>query len=396
VDVNNYAITDQATTTASITPLDVELPASANLTKVYDATTLVAPALSDNATGYGSLGVGTANNSAPYTSALTADSGISGGLTLVGRPVFSSADAGSVTVDQGSVQLTGTRAANYRLVWVADSATITPAPLTITANDDARFYSLADTAGYNGVRYSGFVGGQTSAVLGGTLAVARDRSVQLNADANSVDTQDAAGSYNSVLVPSGLTSNNYDITFVNGKYTIVPAGELLVKVANTSAVYGSAPVYTLTSAGYMDNANVVTDLLSLIPNTNTSYASVSGTLVTVTDGTNTVATFNLGADNPATSTSGTLKVGTYSVAPALVHDLNNSCRKRSRRSESSADVGSSQITRAGRTSSARATATRCCWPTLSADGRLCAASASSASRSSSSRPRARAASMPPS
>ena len=115
----------------------MELPATANLTKVYDATTLVAPALSGGATGYGSLAMGSANNSAPYTTALTADKAIVGGLTLAGRPVFSTADAGTVTVDQGSVQLTGTRAANYRLVWVGASATITPAPLTVTANDDA-------------------------------------------------------------------------------------------------------------------------------------------------------------------------------------------------------------------------------------------------------------------
>ena len=280
-DVNNYTITSQASTTAKIIPLDVELPATANLTKVYDATTSITP------TGYGTLALGTANNNSPYTTAFTADKAIVGGLTLAGRPVFSSAEAGNVTVDQGSVQLTGTRAANYRLVWVPANATITPAPLTVTANDDARFYSLADTAGYNGVRYSGFVGGQTSAVLNTTaLTISRDRSVQLTADANSVDTQDAAGSYTSVLVPAGVTSNNYNITFASGKYTIVPAGQLLVKVANTSAIYGSAPVYTLTSAGYMGNGNQVTDLLGL------GYATVSGALVTVTDGTNTVATFN--------------------------------------------------------------------------------------------------------
>jgi hypothetical protein len=41
-DVANYTIASQASTTASITPLDVELPASTGLTKVYDASTMVA------------------------------------------------------------------------------------------------------------------------------------------------------------------------------------------------------------------------------------------------------------------------------------------------------------------------------------------------------------------
>ena len=311
-DVGNYTITSQGTTTARISPLDVQLPADANLSKVYDATTTLAPALSGNATGYGNLAVTSANNTQRYTDALAADKLLNGGLTLSGSPVFSSADAGNVTVDQGSVQLTGTRAANYRLVWVASNATITPAPLTVTANNDARFYSLGDDTNYAGVRYSGFVGGQTSAVLGGTLAIARDRSAQLAIDANSVDTQDTHGTYTSVLVPSGLTSSNYNITYVNGNYTIVPVGQLLVKVANTSATYGSTPTYTLTAAGYMDNALQVNDLLTA------GQASVSGNQVTVTDGSNTVGSFNLGASNPSLSSSGTLKVGTYSVGATSI------------------------------------------------------------------------------
>ena len=52
--------------------------------------------------------------------------------------LFRSANAGTVTVDQGSVLLTGTRAGNYRLVWTAPNATITKAPLTITANDEMK------------------------------------------------------------------------------------------------------------------------------------------------------------------------------------------------------------------------------------------------------------------
>jgi hypothetical protein len=89
---NNYTITSQATTTANITPLDVALSGSTGLTKVYDATTAVAPALTSPATGYGSLSV-----AAGFTSALTADNGINGGLVITGTPVFSNANAGTVT-----------------------------------------------------------------------------------------------------------------------------------------------------------------------------------------------------------------------------------------------------------------------------------------------------------
>ncbi|MBV5299500.1 MAG: hypothetical protein JZU64_15580, partial [Rhodoferax sp.] len=312
-DVGNYTVTSQPSTTARIVPLDVQLPADASLSKVYDATTSVAPALSGNATGYGSLAVTSANSSQRYTDALAADQLVSGGMTLTGRPVFSSADAGTVLVDQGSVQLTGSRAANYRLVWAATSATITPAPLTVTANNDARFYSLADDPTYAGVRYSGFVGGETSAVLSVTAVVTRDRTGLSGADA-----LDAASStdYVGKLVPSGVTSNNYSITFVNGNYTIVPVGQLLVKVADTNATYGSTPTYNLTYAGYMSDSGsqtyVVTDLLA------SGYATVSGTQVTVTDGSVTKGSFTLGANSPALSSSGTLKVGSYSVGATAI------------------------------------------------------------------------------
>jgi hypothetical protein len=53
-------------------------------------------------------------------------------------------------------------------------AAITAAPLTVSANNDARFFSQTDTAGYAGVSYSGFVNGETSGTAGltGTLAMA--------------------------------------------------------------------------------------------------------------------------------------------------------------------------------------------------------------------------------
>jgi hypothetical protein len=208
-DRNNYSITGQPTATANISKLDVALSGDTGLTKVYDATVSVAPALTNPATGYGGLSV------AINTSALTADQAVSGGLVITGAPVFSDPNVGNVTVQQGSVLLTGTRAGNYNLVWTAPAATITKAPLTVTSNDDAKFYSQNDTAGFEGVRYSGFVGGQTAAVLGGALSVTRPRT-----GLSGTQDQDDIGTYTGALVPAGLTSSNYQLTFVNGNYTM--------------------------------------------------------------------------------------------------------------------------------------------------------------------------------
>jgi hypothetical protein len=91
--------------------------------------------------------------------------------------------------------------------------TIAKALLTITAaaSPNTKYY---DATGFNpatfSVTYSGFVNSETSAVLGGTLA--------FNVTVASGGPYPGVGTYN--LVPSGLTSGNYAITFVNGTLTI--------------------------------------------------------------------------------------------------------------------------------------------------------------------------------
>ena len=118
-----------------------------------------------------------------------------------------------------------------------------PASLTITANNDAKIVTQSDAPGYNGASYSGFVHGQDPSVLTGTPAITRS-----NAGTES------AGTYAGVLVPSGLSSTNYTISYVNGNYQILPAQQLLVKIANVTSAYGTSPGYTITSAEYLDGS----------------------------------------------------------------------------------------------------------------------------------------------
>ena len=67
-----------------------------------------------------------------------------------------------------------------------------------------------------------------------------------------------------MLVPTGAAATNYSMTYVNGSYTIVPANEILVRLANVSNVYGTAPTYTVTEAKYLKTSDGTTqvDLLS--------------------------------------------------------------------------------------------------------------------------------------
>ncbi len=98
---------------------------------------------------------------------------------------------------------------------VTGTLTITPAilnvtALSVTANNANKIYDGLAYYGGNGVSYSGFVDGQTASVLGGTLTYSGNSQGAVN-----------AGSY--TIIPGGLTSSNYTITFDPGTLTISPA-----------------------------------------------------------------------------------------------------------------------------------------------------------------------------
>jgi hypothetical protein len=88
---------------------------------------------------------------------------------------------------------------NYVTVEVDVTVTVGKAPLTVTAKDHTMTYG--DEPVNNGVEYSGFVNGETASVLGGTLGFTYGYTQYGN-----------VGEY--TITPSGLTSGNYDISFV--------------------------------------------------------------------------------------------------------------------------------------------------------------------------------------
>src|SRR5690606_19036893 len=75
------------------------------------------------------------------------------------------ATASGVTINDGN------GGNNYAVTYVHNTtSTITPASLTVTANDLTRTYDGTSFSGGNGVNYSGFVNGEDESVLGGALA----------------------------------------------------------------------------------------------------------------------------------------------------------------------------------------------------------------------------------
>jgi hypothetical protein len=102
---------------------------------------------------------------------------------------------------------------------------IKPAPLTVTADDQARVYGVANPP--LTISYSGFVNGETPAVFT-TLPTAT----------TSADATSNPGSY--PIVASGGVAANYSLTYVNGTLTIGQATPVLSWSAPAPIVYGTA------------------------------------------------------------------------------------------------------------------------------------------------------------
>ena len=85
------------------------------------------------------------------------------------------------------------------------------------------YTKLYDYASNNGVSYNGFVAGENSSVLSGTPAYSGDSQTAVD-----------AGDY--TITPSGLSSNNYNISFVDGTLTINKA-PLSITANNDSKDY---------------------------------------------------------------------------------------------------------------------------------------------------------------
>jgi len=115
----------------------------------------------------------------------------------------------------GSYAITpsGLTSTNYTITFSTGRLTVSKAALSVTADDKTKIFGAADPAFT--VSYSGFVNGDSSASLGGTLSFVR-------APGENV------GKY--PITPGGLTSSNYAITFNNGALTITATAPVILSL----------------------------------------------------------------------------------------------------------------------------------------------------------------------
>ncbi|MFI5455458.1 MAG: MBG domain-containing protein, partial [Isosphaerales bacterium] len=189
----------------------VSQPVLFSMAHALPALTLSAPNITYNAQPYSAAtatvtGVGNAVITTPaatFTYYAAADTALSSPLA-------------SAPSDAGSYQVVASFPgnANYLPVSATGTLTITPAGLTITANNVSKVYGNPNP-GFT-VSYAGFVNGETASLLGGTLNFTTPATIS-----------SPVGTY--TVTPRGLTSTDYTITYVAGNLTVTTsAGSVYV------------------------------------------------------------------------------------------------------------------------------------------------------------------------
>jgi uncharacterized protein (TIGR03437 family) len=189
-----------------------------------------------------------------------------------------------------SVSTSGLSAANYSFTASGGTLTVNKAALTIRADDKSKPYGAALPAFT--ASYSGFVNGDTAAVLSGSLNLAT------TATASS-----PAGAYS--ITASGVTAGNYNISFAGGTLTITTAAATLGVTANNSPVTWKQPVtFTVTVSKASPEA-----------------AAPTGT-ITFKDGATVLGTGTLNGSGQATLTLSSLSVGAHQITAEYSGDNN--------------------------------------------------------------------------
>ena len=184
---------------------------------------------------------------------------------------FASADAGTHDITFTGYALSGTHAGNYTLVMPEGvKGTITPAVLTITAEDKSMVYGTS--APTYTVTATGFVNGETLAVIGGTPVFTIKSDGEVISDVENAN----VGTY--TITPSGYTSTNYAITFVDGTLTITKATPTFTITQTTiNLVYnkGTTTNYIYNGDGDVSASNYDSQIVSVDIND-------SGKIITLT------------------------------------------------------------------------------------------------------------------
>src|SRR5262249_22025812 len=143
--------------------------------------------------------------------------------------------------------------------------TINPQPLTITAYNVTQTFNNVPYSGANGVTYNGFVNGQNSSVLSGSITYGGNSQGAVK-----------VGTY--AIIPSGQTSSNYAITYVDGTLTITPPpiAFVLDALRTTANAAGTLAPSTVMNATVLPSPASLPGIVTFGSNTVLPYGNDAG------------------------------------------------------------------------------------------------------------------------
>ena len=173
----------------------------------------------------------------------------------------------AVNVGSYTISPSGQTSSNYVIKYVDATLTISPQPLTIIANNVTQTFNTVPYTGGNGVTYSGFVNGQNSSVLSGSIAYGGNSQGAVN-----------VGTY--AIVPSGQTSSNYAITYVGGTLTITPPpiAFVLDALGTTANAAGTTAPSTVMNATILPSPTSLPGSVTFGSNTVLPYGNDAGVI----------------------------------------------------------------------------------------------------------------------
>ncbi|SFH36913.1 MBG domain-containing protein [Pedobacter insulae] len=179
---------------------------------------------------------------------------------LTGTLSYSGSAQGAKNVNSYFITPSGFSSNNYNITYQDGSLSITKAALTITANNANKLYNGQAYSGGNGILSTGFVNSETVSDLTGTLIYAGTAQGAIN-----------TGTY--TIVPSGFSSNNYNITYVNGQLIVNKSNSNALSFSNQTA--GSTLNKTYGDALIDASAVASSGLAVAYSSSNTAVAMVS-------------------------------------------------------------------------------------------------------------------------
>jgi uncharacterized delta-60 repeat protein len=194
------------------------------------------------------------------TLSAAATSGLPVVLSVISGPATLLGDVLTV-IGSGTVVIQASQAGNATFAAaspVDESFIVTPARLTITANNTTKLYGAALPA--LTASYSGFVNGDTPASLASLPIIGTTASATSH-----------VGSY--TITASGAFSPNYTIGYVSGTLSVTPAA-LTITADNKTKIYGAAlPTLTASYNGWINGDTLAS--LSALPSLSTTASAAS-------------------------------------------------------------------------------------------------------------------------